>query len=65
MGIIIIVISGSRRRDRGFINEFHTRSRGICGRSWVRLFGRVNRRIRGGSEGTNRLRRGIWEYSRN
>jgi len=60
--IVVIIISGSRKRDRNFVNEFHARCRRIRGRTWGRLFGRVDRRVKREREGTNRWRRGIWEY---
>jgi len=60
--IIIIIISGLRRRDRDFVNEFHARRRGIRGRAWGRwLFGSVDRRVREGREEMNRWKRGIWD----
>jgi len=50
--IIVIIISGLRRKDRDFVNEFH--ARGIRERTWGRwLFGRMNRRVKGRREGIN------------
>jgi len=64
--IAIIIISGSRRRDKNFVDEFHAQRRGIRGQSWASwLFEGADWRVRGRREGTNRWRRGIWKYSRN
>jgi len=60
---IIIIISGSRRRDRNFVDEFHARRRGIRGNLGKMILwesGLESKR----RKGTNRWRRRIWEYPR-
>jgi len=33
--IVIIIVSGTRRRDKDFVDEFYARSRRIYGRGWT------------------------------